>query len=260
MKLDASISAVVTGGASGLGEAAARCLAASGVRVALFDLDVARGESLADELGGIFCRVDVTRDDDVVAGFATARQHHGQERILVNCAGALNAIKTVSRDRQSGEVRAFPAADFARLIDVNLTGTFRCIAQSAAGMLLLDPLIDGERGVIVNTASVAAEDGQVGQAAYAASKAGIVGMTLPIARDLMNEGVRVNTIMPGIFETPMMGSAPEQVLQALSAAVPFPKRLGKPEEFAALVEFMIANAYCNGESIRLDGAIRMAPR
>ena len=235
-------------------------LAARGVRVALFDMNVESGEALARELGGVFCRVDVTSEVQVDAGFEKARSAHGQERILVNCAGTGNAVKTASRDRKTGEIRYFPIADFDRIVQINLIGSFRCLTKSAAGMLTLDALDDGERGVIVNTSSIAAEDGQIGQAAYAASKAAVVGMTLPVARDLMNEGIRVNTIMPGIFDTPLMRGAPDAVLTALAASVPFPKRLGNPEEFAALTESMLVNGYLNGAAVRLDGAIRMPPR
>ena len=264
MKLDSTISAVITGGASGLGAATARRLAAAGVKVALFDLNAAAGEALAAELGGVFCLVDVTKEDQVDAGFAKARAAIGQERILINCAGTGNAIKTVSRDKATGEIRAFPTANFERIIQINLIGTFRCIAKSAAGMLTLPVLQDengpGDRGAIVNTASVAAQDGQIGQASYSASKAGIIGMTLPIARDLMGESIRVNTILPGLFNTPLLQGAPENVKAALAASVPFPKRLGDPDEYAQLAEFMVTNGYFNGESVRLDGAIRMAPR
>ena len=260
MILDSTISAVVTGGASGLGAATARVLAAKGVRVAIFDLNADRGTALATELGGTFCAVNVTMDDSVEAGFAQARAVHGQERILVNCAGIANAIKTVSRSKDDGSIRTFPIDAFKTAIEINLIGTFRCIAASAAGMLTLDPLADGDRGVIINTASVAAEDGQIGQAAYAASKAGVVGMTLPIARDLMNEGVRVNTILPGIFETPLLAGLPLPAQQSLAQQVPYPKRLGRPDEYAALALFMIECGYMNAEDVRLDGAIRMAPR
>ena len=260
MKLSSDISAVVTGGASGLGAATARRLAKHGVKVALFDLNAEAGEALAKELGGVFCKVDVTNEEQVDAGFAKARAAIGQERILVNCAGTGNAIKTASRDKKTGEIKAFPTLNFDRIIQINLVGTFRCIAKSAAGMLTLDPLEHGERGAIVNTASVAAQDGQIGQASYSASKAGIVGMTLPIARDLMGEGIRVNTILPGIFETPLLAGLPDNVKDALAASVPFPKRLGQPDEYAALAEFMISTGYMNGESVRIDGAIRMAPR
>ncbi|HEU0067497.1 MAG TPA: SDR family NAD(P)-dependent oxidoreductase [Sphingomonas sp.] len=260
MILDETIAAVVTGGASGLGAATARALAAKGVRVAIFDLQAEKGEALAAEIGGIFCEVNVTSDDSVDAGFAKARAAHGQERILVNCAGTGNAIRTASRAKDDGSIRHFPLAAFDWVIQINLVGTFRCIAKSAAGMLTLAPDEEGERGAIVNTASVAAEDGQVGQAAYAASKGGIVGMTLPVARDLMGEGIRVNTILPGIFDTPLMNGAPPAVKDALAASVPFPKRLGRPEEYARLALTMIECGYFNGEDVRLDGAIRMAPR
>lgn len=260
MKIDATISAIVTGGASGLGAAVARGLAAQGARVAIFDLHEDAGRALADEIGGVNCQVDVTSDESVDQGLARARATLGVERVLVNCAGTANAIKTVSRHRETGELVHFPIADFDKIIQINLVGTFRCIAKSAAGMCSLPPLPSGERGVIINTASVAAEDGQIGQAAYSASKAGIVGATLPIARDLMDEGIRVNTILPGIFDTPLMRGAPEAVKAALAGSVPFPKRLGEPSEFAALVISMIEIAYYNGAAVRLDGAIRMAPR
>ncbi len=260
MKLDSSITAVVTGGASGLGAAVARSLAVAGVKVALFDLNEVQGEALAVELGGVFCHANVISDTDVDAAFTKARATLGQERILLNCAGIGNAFKTASRSKKTGVITHFPIAEFDKIIQINLVGSFRCVAKSAAGMLQLEPLANGERGVIVNTASVAAQDGQIGQAGYAASKAAIVGMTLPIARDLMNEGIRINTIMPGIFDTPLMSGLPDSVKQALAVSVPFPKRLGKPEEFAALAEAMITNGYFNGESVRLDGAIRMAPR
>ena len=260
MKLSSDISAIVTGGASGLGAATARRLAKSGVKVALFDLNEAAGEALAKEIGGVFCKVDVTSEEQVDAGFAKARAAIGQERILINCAGTGNAIKTASRDKKTGEIKAFPTLNFDRIIQINLVGTFRCIAKSAAGMMTLEPMEHGERGAIVNTASVAAQDGQIGQASYSASKAGIVGMTLPIARDLMTEGIRVNTILPGIFETPLLAGLPDNVKDALAASVPFPKRLGQPDEYAALAEFMVTTGYMNGECVRIDGAIRMAPR
>lgn len=260
MELDTSICAVVTGAASGLGAATARRLAAYGVKVAIFDFNETLGQATADEIGGVFCKVDVTSDAQVEAGFAKARAAHGQERILVNCAGTANAFKTASRNRTTGVLQHFPLDEFERIIRINLIGTFRCIALSAKGMLTLDPLEYGERGVIVNTASVAAQDGQIGQAAYSASKAGVVGMTLPIARDLMSEGIRINTILPGIFDTPLLASMPETVRAALAAQVPFPKRLGTPDDYAHLAETMIVNGYFNGESVRLDGAIRMAPR
>ena len=259
MKL-AGCSAVVTGGASGLGEATARALAAEGVKVAIFDMNVDKGEAVAADIGGVFCNVNVTSDESVEAGFTKARAVNGQERILINCAGTGNAAKTASRAKETGEIRHFPLDAFNMIIQINLIGTFRCIAKSAAGMLTLEPLDDGERGAIVNTASVAAEDGQMGQAAYSASKGGVVGMTLPIARDLMSEGIRVNTILPGIFDTPLMNNAPDNVKSALAASVPFPKRLGNPHEYASLALEMCRNSYFNGEDVRIDGAIRMAPR
>ena len=261
MKLDSSISAIVTGGASGLGEATARKLAGFGVKVAIFDLNAEKGEALAKEIGGVFCLANVTSEESIDAAFAKARAANGQESILVNCAGTGIAVKAASRDKATGKPKAHPTADFQRIIEINLIGTFRCLAKSAAGMLTLDPLSeDGERGAIVNTASVAAVDGQMGQAAYSASKAGVVGMTLPIARDLMSEGVRVNAILPGLFDTPLLQGLPDNVTAALAASVPFPKRLGQPAEYASLALEMIRNGYFNGEHVRLDGAIRMAPR
>jgi NAD(P)-dependent dehydrogenase (short-subunit alcohol dehydrogenase family) len=260
MELNSSVAAIVTGGASGLGEATCRALAKHGVKIAIFDLQKEKGEKVAHELGGVFCEVNVTSDESVAEGFKKARAANGQERILVNCAGTGNAAKTASRDRKTGEIRFFQAKDFDRIIQINLVGTFRCIAQSAAGMLTLDPLPGGERGAIVNTASVAAQDGQIGQAAYTASKAGINGVTLVVARDLSQEGIRCNTIMPGLFDTPLLQGAPENVKQALGAQVPFPPRLGNPAEYASLAVEMVKNGYFNGECVRLDGAIRMAPR
>lgn len=259
MKLDGSVTAIVTGGASGLGEATARALAHEGVKVGLFDLNEERGEAVAAEIGGAFAKVNVMSDDEVDAGFEKIRAQLGQERILINCAGTGNAVKTASRDKKTGEIRHFPIDAFNLILQINLVGTFRCIAKSAAGMMTLDS-VDGERGAIVNTASVAAEDGQIGQAAYSASKAGIVGITLPIARDLSRELIRVNTILPGIFDTPLLAAAPENVKQALGAQVPNPSRLGSPNEFASLAIEMCRNGYFNGEDVRLDGSIRMAPR
>jgi NAD(P)-dependent dehydrogenase (short-subunit alcohol dehydrogenase family) len=254
------MSAVVTGGASGLGAATARLLASHGVKVAIFDMNAEKGEAVAAEIGGVFCNVNVTDNASVDAGFAKARAAVGQERILINCAGTGNAIKTASRSKEDGSIKHFPLDAFDRIIQINLVGTFRCIAKSAAGMLSLPPLENGERGAIVNTASVAAEDGQIGQAAYSASKGGVVGMTLPIARDLSSEGIRVNTILPGIFNTPLLQGAPDNVKAALGATVLFPKRLGIPEEYASLAVEMCRNSYFNGEDVRLDGGIRMAPR
>lgn len=223
-------------------------------------MQAAKGEAVAADIGGIFCEVNVTSEESVDAGFAKARAAHGQERVLVCCAGTGNAMKTASRSKEDGSIKHFSLEAFNWLIQINLVGTFRCVAKSAAGMLTLEPGEDGERGAMVMTASVAAEDGQIGQAAYSASKGGVVGMTLPIARDLMGEGIRINTILPGIFNTPLMNAAPPQVKEALAASVPFPKRLGLAPEYAHLAMTMIENGYFNGEDVRLDGAIRMAPR
>src|SRR6185503_19792611 len=247
------MAAVVTGAASGLGEATARELARRGANVAVFDRDVSRGQQDAGEIGGIFYEVDVTSDERVAAAFEKARAAHGQERILVNCAGVANAAKTVARDKETKAARLYPMQQFELAIQINLIGTFRYIARSAFGMVNLDPVgIDGEKGVIINTASVAAEDGQIGQAAYSASKGGVLAMALPIARDLMNEGVRVNTILPGVFKTPMVAMMPPNVQDALGAQVPFPKRLGQAEEYARLACFMIENPYMNAAAVRLD--------
>ena len=255
------VAAVVTGGASGLGEATARELARRGAKVAIFDRDAQRGGQVAAEIGGVFCEVDVTSDDKVRAAFENARAAHGQERVLVNCAGVANAAKTVARDKESKAPKLYPMQQFELAIQINLLGTFRCIANSSFGMVDLDPVTpDGERGVIINTASVAAEDGQIGQAAYSASKGGVLAMALPIARDLMNDGIRVNTILPGVFKTPMVAMMPPNVQEALGAQVPFPKRLGEAEEYARLACFLIENPYMNAAAIRLDGGIRMAPR
>ena len=260
MKLDGSIAVVVTGGASGLGEGTARAIAATGTRVALFDLNAEKGEAIAKEIGGIFCSVDVTDDASVAAAFEKARAAHGQERLTVNCAGIATGMKTASRKRDTGEIKAHDMAQFERTVRVNLFGTFRVLSQSAAGMLTLEPVEDGERGLIVNTASVAAQDGQVGQAAYAASKGGVYAMTLPVARDLAQEGIRCNTILPGIMWTPMMAGMDQKIQDALAAQIPFPSRLGRPADYASLVLELARNVYINGECIRLDGAIRMAPR
>ncbi len=254
------VAAVVTGAASGLGEATARELARRGARVAVLDRDAEKGEKVASDIGGVFCEVDVTSDEKVAEAFAKAREAHGQERILVNCAGVANAAKTVARDKETKAAKRYPMQQFELAIQINLIGSFRCVANAAFGMADLEPLADGEKGVIINTASVAAEDGQIGQAAYSASKGGVLAMTLPIARDLMNEGIRVNTILPGVFKTPMVAMMPPNVQDALGAQVPFPKRLGTPEEYAQLALFLIENTYMNAASVRLDGGIRMAPR
>lgn len=248
------LSAIVTGGASGLGKASAQMLAAAGAKVAVFDLNAEAGEAVAREIGGIFVSVDVTDDASVSSGLDQAQAAHGAARLLVNCAGIAPAVKTVGKGNAP-----HPLDTFRKTIEVNLIGTFNMISKFAARAAALDE-IDGERGVIVNTASVAAFEGQIGQAAYAASKGGVVGLTLPVARDLAQHKIRVMTIAPGIFLTPMLEAFPETVQQALGAQVPHPSRLGKPSEYAQLVASIVANPMLNGEVIRLDGAIRMAPR
>ena len=247
-------SAIVTGGASGLGAATAEAIAVAGGKVALFDMNAEKGEALAKKLGGVFCSVNVADEASVAAGVDKAVAAVGVPRILVNCAGVAAGEKTV------GKNGPHKLDSFRRIIEINLIGTFNVIRLVAAKMEGLGPLEDGERGVIINTASVAAFDGQIGQAAYSASKAGVAGMTLPIARDLMNSGIRCNTIAPGIFWTPMMAGMDQKVQDALAAMVPFPKRLGKPEEYASLALEIIRNVMMNGETIRLDGAIRMQPK
>jgi NAD(P)-dependent dehydrogenase (short-subunit alcohol dehydrogenase family) len=260
MQID-GVAAIVTGGASGLGEATARRLAGEGAKVAIFDMNAERGKAVASEIGGLYCQADVTDEASVDAALARARDVHGQERILVNCAGIAMAHKTAARDRKTGAITPHPLGAFARVVAVNLIGTFHMIAKSAAGMLTLDPVTaDGGRGVIVNTASVAASDGQIGQVAYAASKGGVASLTLPVARDLARDGIRCVTILPGLFATPMVDSLPEEVRKALGDSIPFPSRLGRPQEYANLVAHIIDNDMLNGETIRLDGALRMAPR
>ena len=261
MQISQEIAAIVTGGASGLGEATARRLASQGAKVALFDMNADRGAKVAREIDGVFCQVDVTDEASVNAGLAKARDAHGQESILVNCAGIVAGKKTVSKDRETGIFKPHDIDLFAKVIHVNLIGTYHMIAKCASGMAGLDPLDEnGSRGVIVNTSSVAATDGQMGQAAYSASKGGIMGLTLPVARDLAQLGIRVCTIMPGLFHTPMFDSLPPDVVDSLGAKTPFPARLGKGDEYAKLVQHIVENDMLNGESIRLDGAIRLEPR
>ncbi|MEO0908878.1 MAG: SDR family NAD(P)-dependent oxidoreductase [Pseudomonadota bacterium] len=256
MELNDTLAAVVTGGGSGLGESTARALASKGVKVAIFDVNEKGGQRVASEIGGVFAKVDVSDSASVAAGLEVARAANGQEQICVNCAGIAPAAKTVDRDGNPHD-----ASLFAKAIGVNLIGTFNVASQSAAGMAAQDPVSDdGERGVIINTASVAAFDGQIGQIAYGASKAAVAGMTLPMARDLSRNGVRVVTIAPGIFHTPMMEGMPQEVQDALGAMVPFPSRLGRPEEYAKMAVSICENSMLNGETIRLDGAIRMAPK
>jgi len=251
----ASVRAVVTGGASGLGRATAGRLAASGGRVAILDRPASAGAEVAKSLANaVFTPADVTSADEVARALDSARDRMDGINVLVNCAGIGTAMKTF------GKAGPAKLEEFTRVISVNLIGTFNCIRLAAAHMAQNAPGPDGERGVVVNTASVAAFDGQVGQAAYSASKGGIVGMTLPIARDLAEQGIRVMTIAPGIFETPLLGTLPEPVRASLARQVPFPSRLGQPDEYAALVCHIVTNVMLNGETIRLDGAIRMAPR
>ncbi|RWB00984.1 MAG: 3-hydroxyacyl-CoA dehydrogenase [Mesorhizobium sp.] len=246
--------AIVTGGGSGLGEATARALAAKGARVAIFDVGIDRAAKVAAEIGGIAVQCDVSSADSGTAALADVAAKLGEPRILVNCAGIAIGVKTIGKDGPH------PLDQYRKVIEVNLIGTFNMIRLAAERTSKLEPLQGGERGVIVNTASVAAYDGQIGQAAYAASKSGVVGMTLPVARDLARSGIRVCTIAPGIFKTPMMAGMPQEVQDSLGAAVPFPSRLGEPSEYAALALHIIENQMLNGETIRLDGAIRMAPK
>jgi NAD(P)-dependent dehydrogenase (short-subunit alcohol dehydrogenase family) len=246
--------AIVTGGASGLGAATVRLLSHLGAKVAIFDMNRGQGEIVAGEIGGKFFQVDVTDAENVTSALAEATQAHGIARILVNCAGIGAARKTVDRDGN-----AHPLAAFTQVIAVNLLGTFNVLSKFSAILATAEPVAEG-RGVIITTASVAAYDGQIGQAAYAASKGGVVGMTLPIARDLAPLGIRVVTIAPGLFLTPLLQGLPEATQLSLGAQIPFPSRLGRPEEYAQLVESIIRNQMLNGETIRLDGAIRMAPR
>lgn len=261
MRIDGSISAIITGGASGLGEATARRLAGAGAKVAIFDLDAGRGEAVAGEIGGLHCSVDVTDEASIDAGLERARAAHGQERICVNCAGIAIGQKTASRDRKTGACVAHDLGAFAKVVQVNLIGTFNVMAKSAAGMLSADPITDdGGRGVIVNTSSIAGYEGQIGQVAYSASKGGVAGMTLPVARDLARDGIRCMTIMPGLFHTPMFDTLPPETHEKLAASVPHPSRLGRPDEYAAMVQTIVENDMLNGSIIRLDGAIRLEPR
>lgn len=253
MQLD-GIAAIVTGGASGLGGATAAMLAEQGAKVAICDLNEETGRQHADAIGGTFIKTDVADDKSVADALAAAEQAHGVARVLVNCAGVAPAIKTVGRENQP-----HPLDIFRKTLEVNLLGTFNVISKFAARLAAAEP-VGEERGVIVNTASVAAFDGQIGQAAYSASKGGVVGMTLSVARDLAQHKIRVVTIAPGIFLTPMLLGLPQAAQDSLGQQVPHPSRLGRPEEYALMVRSIIENPMLNGETIRLDGAIRMAPR
>lgn len=248
------VAAIVTGGASGLGAGTAERLARAGARVTIFDLSAGQGAAKAAEIGGHFVAADVTDGEAVRAAIAEAEERHGTARILVNCAGIAPPAKVLNRDGT-----ASPLADFSRIVTINLVGTFNVIGRFAERLHAAEPLGE-ERGVIVNTASVAAYDGQIGQAAYSASKGGVVAMTLPIAREFARYGIRVMTIAPGIFWTPLLASLPQDAQDSLGKQVPFPSRLGQPDEYARLVESIVTNPMLNGETIRLDGAIRMAPR
>jgi NAD(P)-dependent dehydrogenase (short-subunit alcohol dehydrogenase family) len=252
MKLT-GVAAIVTGGGSGLGRATAEALAAKGAHVAIFDLNPAASAEAAKAVGGLAVAGDVADEASAGAAIAKAAAAHGPARVLVNCAGIGVAKRVAGRDGPH------PLADFDRVVRVNLIGTFNMIRLASAGMSKLEP-VDGERGVIVSTASIAAYDGQIGQAAYSASKGGVVAMTLPIARELAQFGVRVNTIAPGIFMTPMLFGLSQAAQDSLAASVPFPLRLGQPAEYAALAVHIVENGYINGETIRIDGALRMAPK
>jgi len=247
--------ALVTGGGSGLGEATARELARLGAKVAILDVNLANAEKVAAEIGGVACQCDVTSPESVQAAIDRATAVHGPARILMQIAGIGTAKRIIARDGSPA-----PLEDFVRVVNVNLIGTYNVARLFAAAAARLDPMEDGERGAMVFTASVAAFDGQVGQQAYSASKAGVAGMTLPMARDLAQHGIRVCTIAPGLFATPLMKTLPEAVQVSLAASIPFPQRLGKPEEFAQLAAHIVSNGHLNGEVIRIDGALRLAPR
>lgn len=249
------VAAIVTGGASGLGGATAERLAKAGAKVTIFDLNEELGTAHAKAIGGHFIKLDVTDEDAVDAAITEAEALNGKARILVNCAGIGPPAKVIGRDG-----KAIPLKDFTRIVNINLFGTFNVLSKFAARIFDADTVGEEERGVIVNTASVAAFDGQIGQAAYAASKGGVVGMALPIAREFARYGIRVNTIAPGIFWTPLLASLPQEAQDSLGKQVPFPSRLGRPEEYAQLVQSIVENPMINAETIRLDGAIRMAPR
>ncbi|WP_454598609.1 SDR family oxidoreductase [Qipengyuania sp. SM2507] len=264
MKLTQGMAAVVTGGASGLGRASASALAEAGLKVAIFDVNREAGEEHAHAIGGTFHHVDITDEDSVVAGFAAAREAHGQERVTVHCAMASRRGKTLGWDKESGGYKRLSTEDYAFGAQGILVSSYRIASLSALGMANADPLNeDGERGCITLTASVAAQDGQIGQVIYGSCKAGVNGLVLPMARDLMDMGIRVNSVMPGIFATPLMLGMKDrnpQMWDQLNASVPFPKRLGHPEEFASLILEIARNSYLNAHQFRLDGAIRMPPR
>lgn len=260
MKITSDFSAIVTGGASGLGRATAEALAAAGAKVALFDINEELGEHVAQSIGGLFCKVDITDEESALDGFAKARAAHGQERVCVHCAMATRRGKTLAFDKESQSFRRTPTEDYAFGVQGILVSSYRIASIAAEGMSTLPELDDGERGIIIFTASIAAEDPQIGQVIYGSAKAGVNGLVLPMARDMMDLGIRVNAIMPGVFGTPLLSKMDPKVKAALEASVPFPKRLGRAEEFASLAMEMVRNTYFNGQAVRLDGAIRMAPR
>lgn len=264
MKIDNTLAAIVTGGASGLGRASAQALADAGVKVAIFDISEEAGEAFAKEIGGVFCKVDIMSEESVLAGFEKARAAHGQERVMLHCAVVAGGGKTISWDKEKGAYKRTATEQIARSSEGIFVASYRMASIAALGMANADPLNDdGERGLIIFTSSAASQDGQIGQVAYGGGKGGVNAMVLPMARDLMDLGIRVNAILPGTFATPPMLSVKERapaVFAGLEAAVPFPRRLGKPEEFASLVLELTRNSYFNGQLIRLDGAIRMPPK
>jgi NAD(P)-dependent dehydrogenase (short-subunit alcohol dehydrogenase family) len=263
MKIDSSLAAVVTGGASGLGLATVQALLAAGAKVAIFDINEEAGQAIADQAGALFCKVDIMSEESVLAGFEKARAANGQERALVHCAVLSKGGKTISKDKETGGFKRLSTEDYAISAQGVLIASYRMASIAALGMAGAEPLEDGERGTIVLTSSAAAQDGQIGQVCYGSLKAGVNGLVLPMARDLMDLGIRVNAVMPGIFATPPMLRFKDMnpaMWESLNQSVPFPRRLGKPEEFASLVLELIRNAYFNAQAIRLDGAIRMPPR
>lgn len=264
MEINSSLCAVVTGGSSGLGRASATALAAAGVKVAIFDINQTQGQAVADEIGGLFCNVDIMSEDSVLAGFEQARAEHGQERVVVHCAMVAGGGKTVGWDKENGCFKRATTEGFERAMNGIAVASYRIASIAALGMAGADPLNeDGERGSIILTSSAASQDGQIGQVAYGSGKGAVNSMVLPMARDLMDLGIRVNAILPGTFATPPMLMVKERapaVYSALEAAVPFPKRLGKPDEFGSLVLELVRNTYLNGQCLRIDGAIRMPPK
>jgi NAD(P)-dependent dehydrogenase (short-subunit alcohol dehydrogenase family) len=264
MKIDNTIAAIVNGGASGLGRASAEALAAAGVKVAIFDIAEEAGEAFAKEIGGVFCKVDIMSEESAEAGFAKAREAHGQERILVHCAVVSGGGKTVGYDKATGGYKRAPTEGFAKSMEGIAVASYRMASIAALGMANAEPLNeDGERGAIILTSSAASQDGQIGQVAYGGGKGAVNSMVLPMARDLMDLGIRVNAILPGTFATPPMLKVKEYneaIFEGLNKAVPFPKRLGKPDEFASLVLEIARNTYINAQLIRIDGAIRMPPK